>query len=74
MIFGASQHELTRPIISLVDNMLKLSSMYEAAPDGALPLQQRRRLSQRVQERRWQREEQRHWQTTAAQPCQMQVS
>ncbi|XP_037070221.1 uncharacterized protein LOC119091519 [Pollicipes pollicipes] len=58
------QHELTRPLISLVDNMLKLSSLYETPPDGP-SLQERRRFSQRVEERRMQREEQRHWQALA---------
>ncbi|KAF0307381.1 hypothetical protein FJT64_002307 [Amphibalanus amphitrite] len=66
------QHELTRPLISLVDNMLKLSSLYEAPPPDGPSVQERRRFSQRVEERRMLREERRHWHAIAGQPFDMQ--
>ena len=52
--------------------MLKLSSLYEAPPDGP-SVQERRRFSQRVEERRMLREEQRHWHAIAGQNFDMQV-
>ncbi|XP_059610833.1 uncharacterized protein LOC132257812 [Phlebotomus argentipes] len=60
------QYEKSKPLVNLVDNMVKLGSLYRGAPVNRHPGNEsvtldRLEFNQRVQERRLLQEERRHW-------------
>lgn len=60
------QYEKSKPLINLVDNMVKLGSLYRGGtndrvhPDGTVTLD-RMEFNQRMQEKRLLQDEQKHW-------------
>lgn len=60
------QYEKSKPLVNLVDNMVKLGSLYrngqpESTKDGQTVTLDRYEFNQRMQERKFLQEERKHW-------------
>lgn len=60
------QYEKSKPLVNLVDNMVKLGSLYrngqpELSKDGQTVTLDRYEFNQRMQERKFLQEERKHW-------------
>jgi len=87
-VFVCGQYEKGKPLVNLVDNMVKLGSLYRegvspysggldspSAPNvDPLPLRQRLEFNHQVQEQRLLAEERRDWDRLSLDHSQLQVS
>lgn len=71
------QYEKSKPLVNLVDNMVKLGSLYRGGnqryPNETTTLD-RLEFNQRIQERRLLQEEQRQWERMSPNQSELQVS
>lgn len=71
------QYEKSKPLVNLVDNMVKLGSLYRGGnqryPNETTTLD-RLEFNQRIQERRLMQEEQRQWERMSPNQTELQVS
>lgn len=71
------QYEKSKPLVNLVDNMVKLGSLYRGGnqryPNETTTLD-RLEFNQRIQERRLMQEEQRQWERMSPNQSELQVS
>lgn len=71
------QYEKSKPLVNLVDNMVKLGSLYRGGsryPTNETTTLDRLEFNQRMQERRLIQEEQRQWERMSPNQSELQVS
>lgn len=72
------QYEKSKPLVNLVDNMVKLGSLYRGGNSQRYPNEtttlDRLEFNQRVQERRLLQEEQRQWERMSPNQAELQVN
>lgn len=74
------QYEKSKPLVNLVDNMVKLGSLYRGSGSGnqrypnETTTLDRLEFNQRMQERRLMQEEQRQWERMSPNQAELQVS
>jgi hypothetical protein len=74
------QYEKSKPLVNLVDNMVKLGSLYRGAPNNKhqhpneSSTLDRMEFNQRIQERRMMQEEKKQWERLSPNQNELQVS